>query len=1148
MSEIQNSALLDSIMQRAARLTEENGCSGLTRDFIIIAAIAVLDEQEASGSRSDEEYLRTKELLSGFSRDAALISSVLEAWNHKDIPYTEKMILSTKRGKSLNTAKLTEKTQLTADIYLSEILQDNTLAVKSLRKDQPAAQEAPPAWVSALSSPREQNPEQEKSPDSGKEDDGPNQSEAAGNGGETAPSMSGIIQTARKLQNELQKTVMGQQHAISVFVSGFFQAELQMNIDPDRKRPRATFLFAGPPGVGKTFLAEEAARSLGLPFMRFDMSEYSDPASPQKFIGTDQNYKASSEGLLTKFVSKNPRCVLLFDEIEKAHMDVILLFLQLLDAGRLHDSRTGKEISFKNAIIIFTTNVGKDLYDQGQDRNLSTVSRDVILEALSSDINPRTKEPYFPPAICSRFASGNVIMFNHLDAYSLRAIIVRELERHIGNIGNSMGISVHMDENVPTALLLAEGALADARSVKSRADAFFNGELYELFRLLSTETNEKYIDTVKNISISVNLAGEEQSIQKLFTPTERIHALAFTQEPLPISQDDSRMPVIHYVKTFEQAKKTIARENIQLVFCDMFGEEKEDARRFLNIEDRESPARDFLKEMLIRFPRLSVVLTEPAGCGFSDEEKLSYLRKGISGFLSLEPDGLADRMARYTESIFQQNSMTEMARSNQLIRYETSQSILDGGSAADIVLFDMRTDRCVKAGDSENVLSLLSTPDVKFDDVIGAEDAKSELRFFVSYMQQPKKYRVSGLSAPKGVLLYGPPGTGKTMLAKAFAAESHATFIATEGNQFFKQYIGQGPAMVHRLFATARRYAPAVLFIDEIDVIARARSGRDTDMGQDSEAILTALFAEMDGFTENDKPVFVLGATNYSVEPGARMSLDPAMLRRFDRRILIDLPNLENRKKYLAGQLKKRSVFRVSQEDADNLADRSTGMSLAQLSSILDLAIRKAMQNQQETVDGKMLEEAFETFNSGEAKNWDADTTLRTARHESGHALISWLSGEKPSFVTIVSRSSYGGYMQYADQEKRMGYTRQELLARIRTALGGRAAEIVCYGEEDGLSTGASGDLKTATSLAERMICQYGMDEQFGLAVIDHAEDAVLSQLHAQVNQILTDQLSQAVRQIRDNKEKLDAMVSRLLASNTLKTGEIDSIMEAPAE
>lgn len=193
-------------------------------------------------------------------------------------------------------------------------------------------------------------------------------------------------------------------------------------MDKSRKRPRATFLFAGPPGVGKTFLAEKAAEVLKIPFMRFDMSEYADKEANLEFCGSDKVYKNAKQGNVTGFVSENPRCILLFDEIEKAHMCVKHLFLQMLDAGRLRDNYTDEEVSFSDAIIILTTNAGKQLYMESESGDFSSVSRKVIVKALQSDINPSTGAPYFPGAICSRFASGNVVMFNHISAHNLRAI------------------------------------------------------------------------------------------------------------------------------------------------------------------------------------------------------------------------------------------------------------------------------------------------------------------------------------------------------------------------------------------------------------------------------------------------------------------------------------------------------------------------------------------------------------------------------------------------------------------------------------------------------------------------------------------------------------------------------------------------------
>ena len=403
----------------------------------------------------------------------------------------------------------------------------------------------------------------------------------------------------------------------------------------------------------------------------------------------------------------------------------------------------------------------------------------------------------------------------------------------------------------------------------------------------------------------------------------------------------------------------------------------------------------------------------------------------------------------------------------------------------------------------------------------------------------------SGVKAPKGVLLYGPPGTGKTMLAKAMACESGVTFIAAEGNQFLKSHVGEGPEEVHKLFKTARKYAPSILFVDEIDTIAKERRG-DEHAASNGEDVLNAFLAEMDGFSSDPtRPVFVLAATNFDVEPGSKKSLDPALMRRFDRRVYIDLPTKEDRIKFLRMKMADNPALELSDALLDNIAMRSTGMSLAQLDSVTELALRSAIRSGSTKVTDAIYMEAFETFNSGEAKKWDASELERVARHESGHALICSLAGEKPSYLTIVARGNHGGYMQHENKENKHISTKEDLLARIRTSLGGRAAEIVCYGEKDGLSTGAAGDLESATVVARHILASYGMDEDFGLAVVRGAVDsgAVSMELRNSINRILTEQMAEAVRIIAENRDKLDALVDALMVKNQLNSNEIAEII-----
>ena len=956
--------------------------------------------------------------------------------------------------------------------------------------------------------------------------------------------MSLLVSDVKKVRAQLLSLVYGQDNAINVFTTGYFQACMRAMTDKSRIKPLATYLFAGPPGVGKTFLAEESAKALGLPFMRFDMSEYADKEANLEFCGSDKVYKNAKAGNVTGFVAENPNCVLLFDEIEKAHLCVIHLFLQILDAGRVRDNYTDEEVSFKDTIIIFTTNAGKQIYGESESGDFSCVSRKVIIKALQQEKNPTTGAKYFPGAICSRFASGNVVMFNHMGAHHLRSIACKEIERLAKNVEDETGIKIQIDEKVYTALLLSEGSVADARTIKGRAETFFDDELYELLRLIASQKVKTRIDDIEKIQISVDLSQAKENIKGLFTPLVKPQVLAFAS-PNTVELCSSKAKEIDIIgaQDLKSAIEVLKTKDISFALIDMRYGMTSFSNMTLNLEDVDSLARELFKFLKENRSDLPVYLIEERGCNLSEEEKISFMRQGVRGTFCITKgkDSFAKQINQVSSNLYQQASMVKLAKENKLVSFETAQTVSKNGKIAQIKLFDFEMKVAVDSEDAKNILSAVSRPNVHFDDVIGAKDAKRELTYFVEYLKNPKKYMGTGVKAPKGILLYGPPGTGKTMLAKAMACESGVTFIAAEGNQFLKKYVGEGSERVHELFKAARKYAPSILFIDEIDAIAKERRG-GSNSGATGEETLTAFLTEMDGFASDPtKPVFVLAATNFNAEPGTQKSLDPALVRRFDRHVYIDLPSKEDRIKFLKMKCERNRAIQLTEEQIDNIAVRSTGMSLADLDSVAELALRSAIREGSVVVDDAIFEEAFETFNSGDVKKWDDSTLERVARHEAGHALICYLSGETPYYLTVVARSNHGGYMQHADNEGKAIYTKEELLSRIRTSLGGRASEIVYYGEQDGISTGASGDLQSATSIAQQIVCTYGMDSEFGLAVVTHGADGdIATMIRACVNRILDEQMKKAIELISQNKNKIDSLVEELINKNHLNGVEIE--------
>lgn len=307
--------------------------------------------------------------------------------------------------------------------------------------------------------------------------------------------------------------------------------------------------------------------------------------------------------------------------------------------------------------------------------------------------------------------------------------------------------------------------------------------------------------------------------------------------------------------------------------------------------DRNDESHDFLTYVLEKYS-LPVYILQAKDDDISQEEFLSFAKISVRDVLTVKARNnvFAKQVVAKCKIAYQQGNMMKLARENKVLSYKTSQTISKNKKTATINLFDFRLSLITDVDDSKSILDNVSRPNLHFEDVIGAEDAKQELKYFVEYLKNPVKYMRKGVRSPKGVLLYGPPGTGKTLLAKAMAGESGVTFLKAEGNEFLKRYVGEGSEAVHSLFNSARKYAPAIVFVDEIDAIGKDRNMLGSE--DHTSDVLTAFLTEMDGFnTDTSKPVFVLAATNYGVDSEKGKSLDAALLRRFDRRIYVDLPN-----------------------------------------------------------------------------------------------------------------------------------------------------------------------------------------------------------------------------------------------------------------
>jgi cell division protease FtsH len=432
---------------------------------------------------------------------------------------------------------------------------------------------------------------------------------------------------------------------------------------------------------------------------------------------------------------------------------------------------------------------------------------------------------------------------------------------------------------------------------------------------------------------------------------------------------------------------------------------------------------------------------------------------------------------------------------------------------------------------------------VTFADVAGIDEAEDELIEIVDFLKHPDKYRRLGAKIPRGVLLSGPPGTGKTLLARAVAGEAGVPFFSISASEFVEVIVGVGASRVRDLFKEAKEAAPAIIFIDELDAIGRARStGPGISGGHDErEQTLNQILTEMDGF-DPAAGVIVMGATN---RPEI---LDPALLRpgRFDRRIVVQPPDRNGRRQIL--EVHTRSVPLDDDVDLDRLASSTPGMVGADLANLVNEAALLAAKRGHDKVHQADFLDATEKIVLGTARKvmmTDADRE-RTAYHESGHALVGMLTaGADPvRKVSIIPRGQSLGVTLSTPDSDRFNYSRDELIARIKVALGGRAAEQVVYGD---VTTGAESDIRQLTIIAKSMVTRWGMSEAIGPVFLDnenpYAPEPPNQAIDDEVRRIVEGAEEEAVALLRANRGRLDALVARLLEKETIDQDEVYEVV-----
>ncbi|MGI5894326.1 MAG: ATP-dependent zinc metalloprotease FtsH [Candidatus Merdivicinus sp.] len=456
-------------------------------------------------------------------------------------------------------------------------------------------------------------------------------------------------------------------------------------------------------------------------------------------------------------------------------------------------------------------------------------------------------------------------------------------------------------------------------------------------------------------------------------------------------------------------------------------------------------------------------------------------------------------------------------------------------------------------GKSNAKVYVPSTQGIRFSDVAGEDEAKENLQEIVDYLHNPKKYTDVGASMPKGILLVGPPGTGKTMLAKAVAGEANVPFFSISGSEFVEMFVGMGASKVRDLFQQAKEKAPCIVFIDEIDAIGQKRNSGQLGGNDEREQTLNQLLTEMDGF-EGNTGVIILAATNRPE------SLDPALTRpgRFDRRVPVELPDLQGREAILKVHAKKIKI--ADDVDFHTIARMAAGASGAELANIVNEAALRAVRSGRTTVNQADLEESIEVVIAGYQKKnavlSDQEKWV-VSYHEIGHALVAAKQSHSAPVqkITIIPRTSGAlGYTMQVDAGEKYLLTKEELENKIATFTGGRAAEEVVFGS---ITTGASNDIEQATKLARAMIARYGMCEDFDMVAMETVQNQYLGgdtslvcspdmqkEIDHKVVELVKAQHEKAKSIIKDNRLKLDELAKFLYEKETITGEEFMEILE----
>ena len=912
------------------------------------------------------------------------------------------------------------------------------------------------------------------------------------------------IQLEKSLDTALKK-IKGQDAAVNMIKQSLLTLS---TTNPERPH---TLFFAGPPGCGKSECANIIADTMGCGKYLIDASSCQDPQIFGPEISSiPDSFRDSDVSPFSKFLLAHPYGVIIIEEPDKSHAQFMNLFLNIINSGLHYDKFLARNINCKNNTFIFCSNCCSDIWNSPNSYSMANIPMESIISSLRRENNIKGQR-VFSDAFISRIA-GNTVLFNVLHTQVVRSIISNEIKKERDNIYDVNRLKLSLDTTQFAESLILESGESDLRvltKLVQRRLSTIEHRCIHLSRAMS-KNKDRFIERIK---VDFDLSDANKEALDLLKNGEKRRVL--------ISSMD-REKYFHYIP-----------ENVELMEVDNVDIDVRNVK-FLDISlailnAKDSNTRHVFDAVIAQSGRIPTYV-------YSEETDSSILYYYVDhGAVATTNTDINAFIHDILKGVDFTNAVATARKLRRIINWDCDYQYDKTNYEVIVRYHNARCDTAKDATDESEFVTKTDIPTVSFDDIIGCDTAKNELRRAARYLSDPKKYQRMGLKSPKAILLYGDPGTGKTLLAKATAAHCGLQYIEKNATEFLHKHVGEGARIIRETFRKARKYG-ALIFIDEIDVISRSRmSGYGDD--HHTNDLVNCLLSELEAENEG---VLVICATNFGVEKGDT-KLDEALLRRFDHKISVTLPQYSERVKFIEMKLSK-TANSVSDNCITSIAKRAVAWSLSDLCKVIESAQRKyADFNEAVGLDDATLLSSFESFHDGEEKHQNEIAMQHTAYHEAGHAVVASALGNSVINSSIVSRQNYDGYIQLGENENQTTYSKQDLLDKICISLSGRASEVMIYGE-DGITTGASSDLKTSKRTAKRMLTEFGMDENDPFLFIDQQGNQDF--LEQKTQKLMLEQYKRAKEMVIKYRKAIEAVAQELLIKNTLNEEELKAIID----